>query len=54
MIVVENPDTGEVRQLMPDAQGRYPNMRVPWRVKDVTTYKRCSHCGNIGVFEYKG
>lgn len=33
MIEIENPDTGEVRVLEPDANGKYPNVRVPWRVK---------------------
>jgi hypothetical protein len=54
MIVVENPETGEVRELLPNAQGHYPNMRVPWRAKDPTSYRRCPHCGNQGLYDFRG
>lgn len=32
-VIIENPQTGETRQLERDADGRYPNLMLPWRVK---------------------
>lgn len=69
-VIIENPQTGDVRTLEPDQSGQYPNFQLPWRVKDTVRninaraaaveywatykFKFCSGCGEMGVYETKG
>lgn len=69
-VIIENPETGDLRTLEPDQSGRYPIFYLPWRVKNTVRnitnqaaaveywanykFKFCSACGQIGVFEAKG
>jgi hypothetical protein len=32
-VIIENPQTGQTRVLLPDANGRYPNFQLPWHVQ---------------------
>ena len=62
MIVIENPETGETRQIKSGE-----SFTAPWRVKDTVAnmpraavravkwanypFRKCSSCGQMGIFE---
>lgn len=52
-IVIENPETGEELILEPDEQGKYPNMRVPWRVKGTTQVTATNKQSVVAPMAYK-